>query len=470
LDRLASETTHFATGEIISNAWDEGRWPIGLLEQQQHVLKELQAAAEEPTVLEALLEDPSPKVRTLALGAIFVREAPQELPLIARLMNDEASTFPRIGMAFTSQPGPLPLSFFERPQTVGAVAQEMVRFYLDAANRLPFGNIDSSAPQPLLLSSAFDEYWAERSARTRCASWFLVKMRRATRRTEPLQPQYEADARRALREIDALPPPERAWTLLYVRVDQGQLRTLIPDRELVTALQAIGPDALMNFLLLKPFSPDPDLRFVGLRPADRQAGLFRTISQFILEHSAELLRSIDADAIRANATTDVQEWHSAAPLWMKAADALQAEPDPLHKAAELKADLSRRLMNNDSSQPREQILPATVLWHLRGMAEGDFLINWFYSLDSNPRIFFLHAVDIEMHPDTRALLRAIIADSRLESIDWMVMKELLGSASHDLGTSLVDIREILAARPRVPAAWRNILRRHFDLPEVPGAP
>jgi len=99
---------------------------------------------------------------------------------------------------------------------------------------------------------------------------------------------------------------------------------------------------------------------------------------------------------------------------------------PLRKAAELKADLARRLANRDPSQPREQVIPAMALWHLRSMAEGEFFVEWFYSLDSNPRIFFLYAVDIEMRPDTRALLKAIVADSRFESIDWIVMKRVTG--------------------------------------------
>ena len=467
LTQLAIVTTHFATGEIISNAWHEGRWPSGLLEQQQHVLAELRAVCRDREALQASLANSDPRIRTLALGALFIREDPHELPLIAGLAYDNAATFPLLGISLNSMGGPLPLSAFESPQTVGDVAQAMIRFYLNAADRLSYQG-PSFAKQPTLPSSVFEEYWSERHNRVRCASWFLVKMRRATRQTSPLQPQYENDVRRVLDEIDALPPVERAWTLLYVRLDQGQLRTLVPDPRLVAALKdVVDPDALMNFLLLKPFSTDPDLRFVGLRPMEPRSGLFSAMSRLILEHASELLRPVDAEALRANATTDVQLWHSAGPLWTKAADALQAERDPLRKAAELKADLAKRLTNRDPSQPRKQVIPAMALWHLRGMAEGEFFVDWFYLLDSNPRIFFLHAVDIEMHPDTRALLKAIVADSRFESIDWNVMKELLESASRDLGAALVDIREILDTRPRVPAAWRNILRRHFDLPDVP---
>jgi hypothetical protein len=464
-ERLANEATHFATNDIIANRWsEERRWPVGLLEEQQGVLRELRAASLDRGALLTLLEDSNPKIRTLALAALFVREDPHDLPLIARLVSDDAPTFPLLTHSLNSMGGRLPLSAFESSQTVGMVASAMIRSYLSAAGRGSSGVMPVASALP---SSVFDEYWAERSSRTRCASWFLVKMRRATRSTSPLQPQYEADARRVLEEINALPLAERAWTLLYVRLDQAQLHAIVPDSELVTALEAVGPEALMNFLLLRPFSSDPDLGFVGLRPDDPRSGVFGAMSRLILEHASELLRPIDAEALRANATTDVQLWHGAAPLWLKAADRLQAELNPLRRAAELKVDLARRFANKDPSQPREQVIPAMELWHLRGMVEGPFLVDWFYSLDSHPKIFFLHAVDLEMHADTNALLKALVADRRLESIDWLVMKELLGSASRGLGTPLVDIREILATRPKVPEAWRNILRRHFDLvPDV----
>jgi hypothetical protein len=76
-----------------------------------------------------LLKHPDPKVRTLALGAIFQREDGRDLPLIASLINDSALTFPNLHNVIGSGGGPQPLSEFEDSQTVGYVAQAMLAFW-----------------------------------------------------------------------------------------------------------------------------------------------------------------------------------------------------------------------------------------------------------------------------------------------------------------------------------------------------
>jgi hypothetical protein len=96
--RKLAAVTHFATDDIVKNRWSEsGRWPVGLLEEQQHVVEQLRSASRDRRALRNLLTDADPKVRTLALGALFMREDPQDLPLIARLMGDTSATIPRLG-------------------------------------------------------------------------------------------------------------------------------------------------------------------------------------------------------------------------------------------------------------------------------------------------------------------------------------------------------------------------------------
>src|SRR5262249_3294445 len=163
--------------------------------------------------------------------------------------------------------------------------QEMIGFYLDAAGQLK----SQTALQPARVpASAFDTYWAQRANRPRCASWFLVRMRRATRRTSPLLSEYVGDVRRVLTQIEALPPVERAWTLLYVRGDQAQLQGLVPDAELVAALKNVGPDAIVAFLRRGLPTDDPDIRAGATYPG--------SMTGLVLGHAPELLRSSDADA------------------------------------------------------------------------------------------------------------------------------------------------------------------------------
>jgi hypothetical protein len=68
-------------------------------------------------------------------------------------------------MAATSMGGRLPLSMFESPQTVGGVAQEMIRFYLLATDRwsLQLQRYPFDRGSDEVTSSLFDTYWTERS-------------------------------------------------------------------------------------------------------------------------------------------------------------------------------------------------------------------------------------------------------------------------------------------------------------------
>lgn len=479
----ANRITHFATWAVVTNtpvqSWDI---PRGLSAEQDLLLADLRVFSSRPDLLRLLLKHQNPKVRTVALAALFIREDPQDLPFIAALMSDDAATVPDLHPSRRSGGGPPPMSEIETSLTVGAVARSMVNFYLVAAHAwsppLSLGRFEVAPPATSGIIAAFDSYWTQRRDRVDCASWNLVRVMRATRRTEPVPARYRPDIDAAMAHIRSLPSPQREWTLLFVvhGASLPEPYQLASEGTLVAAVQNIGADALMTFLLLKPFSTDPDLDFVGLQspsalgapdPRGPRLEVFRRISNFILGHAAEVLRPDDAAALRENAATDVQHWHSATPLWMKAADALQPIPEPQAEADRIKSKVTRFPARGEFATQREQIDLAVALWHLRGKEEIGFLVDWFYDLPAHFPIFFLHAVDIERHPDTRLLLTAIVADPRLDTMNVSVMKELIGSASIGRARRLVDLREILSARS-VPASWRAILRQHFGLTE-PGS-
>jgi hypothetical protein len=467
LETLAAETSYFATGEIVDNRWtEERRWPPGLLEEQQHVVAELRALTEERDALRALLDDRNPKVRTLALGALFIREEPHDLPLIARLSSDSAATFTRLGMAATSMGGRLPISYFESPQTVGDVAQEMIRFYLGATGRPSFGGAGTPFNrQRSLPPSAFDDYWAQRSSRAHCASWFLVKMRRATRQTSPLQLEYEPDVRRVLAEIDALPPVERAWTLLYVRADQGQIDVLVPDAAVVNALRAVGPDALMTFLRREAPTDDPDVR-AGAAYRGSMTGL-------VLAHAPELLRASDADAVIAS--TEAYTGLQNNTMFVAAAGRLRGVENVERAAHFLKTAIAaipvRRTLGVS-----DQATLAFALWQIRGAAEDGFLVDWFYAaapFDGSPSGTeeFLRNVDKEARSDTGTLFAAVVADSRFDQVGWTQLARILVTVNRSLASPLVDQHTIDAYWPGLErpdeqatlASWRRLLRHHFGL-------
>ena len=478
-ERLAANASHFATDDIVRNRWGERRWPDGLLEEQQHLLAELRAARDARTELQALLHSPDPKVRTLALGALFIREDPRDLPLIGGLLGDRSPTFSRLSMSFDSRGGRLPLSFFESAQTVGDVAQVMIGLYLASAFKVSaFGRTLAGGTDLRDLSAAdFQKYWAERGQRTRCAGWFLVRMWRATRSTSPLQPQYEVDVRRVLAEIDALPPEERAWTLLYVREDQPQLDTLVPDAAMVTALKAVGADALMKVLRREPVSDDPDL----VAPARPAWNLPHTkAARFILAHAPELLRASDADAVLASAegypANPNFEYH---PEWIAASARLQGLRNPARATESLKAAIQRIPLTHILGASDQRVL-AFALWQMRGAAERAFLANWFYTVlpfvkSPNALESFLRDVEREHRPDTSLLLSALVGDARFEQTGWSLLSRILEMVNKTLTSPLVDRATIDRHSTERPgqqealAGWRRLLRQHFGLELTPGS-
>ena len=124
---------------------------------------------------------------------------------------DKAATVPRSVTAATSTPGRLPLSMFESTQTVGGVAQEMIRFYLHATERLPFQVPDGR--QPSMFDAYFGPsvlvgYGVQAGSSSRCDG-LRARRHRCNGCTKPM-------SGRVLAEIDALPPVQRAWDASFM--------------------------------------------------------------------------------------------------------------------------------------------------------------------------------------------------------------------------------------------------------------
>ena len=342
LESMAARVTHFATLDIIRNRDPDNRMPATLFTEQMQLPGALRAMGGEQDALRSLLKHPNPKVRTLALGALFEREDPKDLPAIASLIGDTAATFPLLHMAATSQAGKLPLADFESAQTVGAVAGEMIFFYLTAAKiEVPGARSDPFALTLVEsggLAKAFQIYWTARSSRDRCASWFLVKFERASRNSDPVLPEHKDDVDRLLATIRTLPPVERAWTELYLwsGAFSGTVfgsgyttQPLFEENDRVAIVKAAGSDALLRFLQRRPVTDDPDLQFDdnAIRSVFAK-DQFLAMAKFILKHSRELLRPEDADPIAALANAQPQKAQGDTAIWLSTAAALKAPPHP----------------------------------------------------------------------------------------------------------------------------------------------
>ncbi|HEY1789027.1 MAG TPA: hypothetical protein VGJ73_12765 [Verrucomicrobiae bacterium] len=438
---------------------------------QYQLMRTLKRVSGNRAGLATLLSDPHPRVRTLALGAIFQREDGRDLPLIASLINDSSPTFPYLHENLNQQGGWRPLSDTTNSQTVGDVAQRMLAFW-GVTHVGGFGHFPGSEYQKV-TSSDFAVYWTKYAGRSNSASWFAVKMKRATRQTIPIQPEYLPDIQKVLSEMAALPMPDRAWTELYVLAPQGWYESE-PGEEVVSGdallgmIKGLGPEALLRFLQRQPVSDDPDL-LMGKDSPD-----FVRVSNFMLLHADKLLRPGDADAVLACQYV-LRDSGAVNPSW--AIGAALAKPKDASKV--LRHALAGQTDREDEYESDAGDITG-ALWRIRGPAEIHFLVNWFYTAqpminDSDgQQIAFFWAVEAAARPDTKQLIAALVKDPRFDRTDWNVLKEILKIVNTERSVPLVAESDIYAAAPNgllderiVLPEWRNLLRREYALPEKP---
>jgi hypothetical protein len=458
LERMARTCTHFSLKVIIRN---QRLWSVGrdLDLEQVFLAVDLRVLSPEREALASLLKHPDPRVRTLALGALFEREDGRDLPLIATLVNDEGATFPDLFDSTSGEGGPRPMSELESPQTVGQVAKAMLRFWMVPEDMSSF-----------VEKETFSDYWKRHADRDHYASWFAVKMKRATRQSVPIQPEYLPDIQRVLAEMKALPMPDRAWTQLYVLAPGGwnefEKEDLVAqDEELIAMIKELSPESLLHFLQRQKISDDPDLLM------DKDNPEFIRMSNFILRHADQLLRPEDSDALLA---CEYVEHDSGGinPAWPIGAALVQ----PARASEILHNALAHETRTYETAAGRL----AGALWRIRGPAEMDFLVDWFYATLPTARapmhqpVAFLWEVKAAARPDTKQLFAALVKDPRFGHTDWNTLQEILSIVNASRPTPLVKERNIYAAQPNslpdnrmVLQAWRNLLRREYGLPEQP---
>jgi hypothetical protein len=475
LRQLAASTTHLATDYILHNRWSDRRWPAETLREQEQLVAALPSMGRDREALRAALGDPDPRVRTLALAALYVREDPQDLPLIAALQKDTQPTLMDLRANLRSDLGPFPLSEFEEPQSVGDVAFRMIQIYLFAAGETPWYLTVDMLPtyrDAARETSAFEKYWGTRATRQWCPSWILVRVVRATRQTTPMSPRYEADIARVRAEIDALPPLERAWTLLYIWPSTQEYQRYFPDAGLIAALKQVGPDALMKLVRREPFSDHPDLR-PELGDTPRAAMTYSKIV-FVLINAADLLRASDADTVLAESRRDPTR--SSATLWISATAQLRGLADMGMAVSWLKEQIAAIPPASRIGARSDQAALATTLWRMRGAAERDYLSDWFYAALPEARLHlvhgpqdFLRAIQKYRDGEIAAMLATIVRDPRFDRTDWGTLAEILKLVNRSRPTPLVETRTIhdydpASRRPdeaAVLASWRSLLRQHF---------
>jgi hypothetical protein len=383
-----------------------------------------------------LTKHPDPKVRTLAALALFAREDASLVPHIAPLCVDEAESFAwpqRYSRRTKEDPGPPPKSM-----QVRWVAIELVGFWTNLVG----GRVDR-----------FAEYWAPRKDRPYLASSFVVRLKRASQGTLPLDRSCIEPIKAVRRAIDSLPEPDRDWVLLWVcdlcwsYEPDDAVKHLATNDELVTAAKRLGAPKLMASLAGKVPFDDPDVAGGSAEPK---------LKNVILRNAAEVLRAEDFDALLEKASTGPD----GTPLWVIAAAAVR--PD---RAQGL---LEHALRTFKGHMPWDGAEIALGLWAILGEARMDVLVDWFFSETtnsaerpwSNNQTFFMTRLPGVHAPADRKLVARIVRDPRLDQLGEAELTYVILAVNRwaSFGPIHVDRQRLSEWRERLCASvprWEN---------------
>lgn len=449
-EQLAQTNSYFSLSVITWNRplrlWTSGKNPLA--EEQTHLAQELRSLSGDRVGLAALLKNPNPKVRTLALGAIFEREDGRDLPLIAMLLDDPAATFPDLHQTMNSAPRPAPMDELASPQSVGMVAEAMLKFW--GIQHQGRWETKPEGGSKILTTNDFLIYWDKHKNRDYCAGWFAVKLARACRGTSPTQPEYVADILNVRHQIDQLPTDDRAWIPLWLFGEYGSDK-LTTESELLKIAKQLGPERLMLMLQRKIPSTDPDLQ-----PRDSNNWPYNRMTLFVLKHASQLLKPADADKLLACRTTEADLNRNAgltdptSPQWWAVG---AAHLQPARAKQMLHAALDS-IQGQDEYHAEMRADLAVALWELCGESESEFLTNWFYQefpskqLWVNWRRSFIENVSVVNEPSPKKLFYNLVKDSRFEIIDWDVasLQSFANVINGWLGKAAIPQAEIDAMR------------------------
>lgn len=230
--------------------------------------------------LTMLLSDPDPRVRTLAMVALYNKEDPRVLPDIAKLSHDNARTY------FREAPlanGPRPLE----PQSVSEFAVRILNMYMEPAGF--YYGVDGYHSHP-----GFTGYWKTHKGLSHCASWFSVKLQRASTCCSPIDPARRENILKVRRQLDAIEGSDRDWILLWLQQENG-FDLLASEQDVLFAMKRLGPEKLMKMLHSEISFSDPDLK---TQPNNNSR--YETIQLSVLKRAWLVLRPDQAAALIAS--------------------------------------------------------------------------------------------------------------------------------------------------------------------------
>ena len=415
-EKLATEMKSFQTREFL-DATEPWRLPKSWAANLDKGLAALRAERWDVKPVTALLKHENPKVRVLALAALFDRQDPSLVPHFIPLLDDKARHFPvfEVRRAIAQFPSPKEDSTEPDPQdvhhpSVGDFATSCLRFWMEHAG---YDRIDAKNAR---------EYVANSERHGFRSSWWAAKLQRVTSRTSASPEYYKV--RKPLyvafrKELDALEPKRRDWVLFWIvsrdpwhgSVTGGDVTIgYLGGMEAVLAAgKRIGPDRMRALLRGETIPGDADLG-----NDERCLRVRRATVLYILRHAVAWLTPEDAEELKGRydkAPGDVD--------WILAAAALR----PAAAEAWLKKAIADHDTKRESDSIRESWLRARLaagLARILGESEGDYLADWYFAehvpmdrLTYTPsRQIFTLELDEQPFPAAAKVLARLIRDPR----------------------------------------------------------
>ncbi len=456
---------------------DEARFRSWAIDQLV-LLKHLQGFSLQRDEIIGLLKHSNPKVRTLALGALFQRKDRQDFPKLASLLEDRERTFSDLS-DYTGSTASFGFSGDqESAQSVADIASAMLTFW-----GAPHG--DKIENGKWLVTKETYAEWAKAGFPKPPAPPNIPEL-------EPYSPDdgfdpdlalYQADTKRVLADLQSLPVNAKAWMTFHVY--HSRFNTYFDEDALrqatLSAFRELNHDEIVRILKGQPGDQLPEIRPAfsdSFKDNPPKARFFRQIERrtkemfsldalqdFILQEGRELLRPEDVPYLLAREQT-AGAYRSA--LWRVAAVDVAYGRSPDEAKRMIKEGMKRYSPDNSDGAANQAWLQA-ALWRNEGMKAATELVDWFYTVPSSALgpYYFLNLVDRDERADMHKLLAAIVNDKRFDRVDSSALGTLLEIVNRDLSTPLVPPKEILHSRknPGALAEWRDLLR-HYDFGKV----
>ncbi len=413
-ERVANEMPCFPYGYCLIDTFDDRGFavPPSMIKRYEALIPLVLDPALPLAEVLPLLHHNDPKVRVLAIVAVFAREDPKLLPGIAALRADTALTIPAPEPAGAQVPPPdietRPPHL--RPLTVGEVAEAAIHWYTSQ------GGVKD-----------YDAFLNDYGNRKFSAAFFAVQMARATQWTTPLRRGRDAHVRAVRARIDQLPEPDRDWMLLAFP-DNDALAT---EAEYVAAAKSLGHDVLLNVLQDIPQYDDPGLLpKTGSSPLER----YNAIKGFILRNAKQLLRPEDAPVLL----------NKQGVAWTLAVAELQPKSAP--------ALLKARIQSSSKQyEDYDRLKMALMLWRIAGLTEKAYLTDWFYTETPARQYFFppVRAAFVsdlaKNEPANRTMLAILLTDPRADTLGWTELKSIAYVVNTWTKTPVIDPQSLQSA-------------------------